>query len=73
MDCCHKLLLHPVGFEPTTSKKKPHYECGAIDHSAMDAPVPNGIWDQGAIVFSVKKKTLIVSKVSLWCFSSPMG
>jgi len=39
----------------------------------MDAPAPNGIWEQGANVFSVKKKTLIVSKVSLWCFSGPMG
>ena len=29
--------MHPVGFEPTTSKKESHYECGAIDHSAMDA------------------------------------
>ena len=48
MDFRYKLLLHPVGFEPTTSKKKPHYECGAIDHSAMDAKFPNDILEPGA-------------------------
>lgn len=30
------LFLHPVGFEPTTFII-PHYECGAFDHSAIDA------------------------------------
>ena len=69
----HKLLLHPVGFEPTTSKKKPHYECGAIDHSAMDAPIPNGIWDQGANFFFSEKKDLDCIKVFTLVLFRPNG
>ena len=73
MNFRHKLLLHPVGFEPTTSKKKPHYECGAIDHSAMDAPIPNGIWDQGANFFSVKKRPWLYQRFHSGAFQAQWG
>jgi hypothetical protein len=30
----HGILAERVGFEPTLRFRKPHFECGAIDHSA---------------------------------------
>ena len=38
-----KLMAERVGFEPTLRFRKPHFECGAIDHSATsprDTPGP---------------------------------